>query len=319
MDFLLSGAFARFDAWFLVANLTFLIAATVSYVVEKLFWLFRVVSPIKPNHSAPPAAQPQAQPAEAKSAAAVQEDSKSAVSKTAVSKEEETPSEVVSAEAEETPSEEGGESFPSGPSTEDRQQAGEIAKLAKTKIARGEFTEAKGKIIEGLAFDKFDKELNCLLASLYERDKDFKKAELVYKDLIVVHDTDPEIYMKLGFALSMQAKYEIAFEIYRKLHAITDGADEAIEMLANLAYQLERYEEARNSAKEYLRNHPRNVEMLNLLAFSQANLGERREALETLDKLRVIDPYNAKIREFAEKLALELELEGNFGNNEPAA
>lgn len=125
--------------------------------------------------------------------------------------------------------------------------------------------------------------------------------------------------MKLGFALSMQAKYEIAFEIYRKLHAITDGADEAIEMLANLAYQLERYEEARNSAKEYLRNHPRNVEMLNLLAFSQANLGERREALETLDKLRVIDPYNAKIREFAEKLALELELEGNFGNNESAA
>ena len=207
----------------------------------------------------------------------------------------------------------------SGPSTEDRQQASEIAKLAKTKIARGEFTEAKGKIIEGLAFDKFDKELNCLLASLYERDKDFKKAELVYKDLIVVHDTDPEIYMKLGFALSMQAKYEIAFEIYRKLHAITDGADEAIEMLANLAYQLERYEEARNSAKEYLRNHPRNVEMLNLLAFSQANLGERREALETLDKLRVIDPYNAKIREFAEKIALELELEGNFGNNEPSA
>lgn len=208
---------------------------------------------------------------------------------------------------------------PSGPSTEDRQQAGEIAKLAKTKIARGEFTEAKGKIIEGLAFDKFDKELNCLLASLYERDKDFKKAELVYKDLIVVHDTDPEIYMKLGFALSMQAKYEIAFEIYRKLHSITDGADEAVEMLANLAYQLERYEEARNSAKEYLRNHPRNVEMLNLLAFSQANLGERREALETLDKLRVIDPYNAKIREFAEKIALELELEGNFGNSAPSA
>lgn len=319
MDFLLSGAFARFDAWFLVANLAFLMAATVSYVVEKLFWLFRVVSPIKPNYAAQAATQAQSQPAEAKSAPAVQETPKATASKTAVSKEEEEPSEEVSADSEEIPSEEEEESFSSGPSTEDRQQAGEIAKLAKTKIARGEFTEAKGKIIEGLAFDKFDKELNCLLASLYERDKDFKKAELVYKDLIVVHDTDPEIYMKLGFALSMQAKYEIAFEIYRKLHAITDGADEAIEMLANLAYQLERYEETRNSAKEYLRNHPRNVEMLNLLAFSQANLGERREALETLDKLRVIDPYNAKIREFAEKIALELELEGNFGNNEPAA
>lgn len=58
MDFLLSGAFARFDAWFLIANLTFLMAATVSYVVEKLFWLFRVVSPIKPNYAA------QSQPSE---------------------------------------------------------------------------------------------------------------------------------------------------------------------------------------------------------------------------------------------------------------
>lgn len=317
MDFLLSGAFARFDAWFLIANLAFLLAATVSYVVEKLFWLFRVVSPIKPNYAAQSAAQPQSsQQAETKAPPIAQKE-ESAASKTV--EKEVVPEEETSEGADESETEDENETFASGPSTEDRQQAGEIAKLAKTKIARGEFTEAKGKIIEGLAFDKFDKELNCLLASLYERDKDFKKAELVYKDLIVVHDTDPEIYMKLGFALSMQAKYEIAFEIYRKLHAITDGADEAIEMLANLAYQLERYEEARNSAKEYLRNHPRNVEMLNLLAFSQANLGERREALETLDKLRVIDPYNAKIREFAEKLALELELEGNFGNNEPAA
>lgn len=72
MDFLLSGTFARFDAWFLIANLAFLIAATVSYVVEKLFWLFRVVSPIKPNHSAQSAIQqpPASQPAEAKSPSA---------------------------------------------------------------------------------------------------------------------------------------------------------------------------------------------------------------------------------------------------------
>lgn len=247
MDFLLSAAFARFDAWFLLANLAFLFLAISSYVAEKLFWLFRVVSPIRSAHAG-------------------HEDSASAEGG---GHSESESSDPVSATASATAPE---EAKSSEPSADDRQQANEIAKLAKTKIARGEFTEAKGKIIEGLAFDKFDKELNCLLASLYERDKDFKKAELVYKDLIVVHDTDPEIYMKLGFALSMQAKYEIAFEIYKKLHAITDGSDEATEMLANLAYQLERFEDARNSAKEYLRKHPRNVEMLNLLASSQANL-----------------------------------------------
>ncbi len=290
MDFLLSATLVRLDAWFFFANLAFLLAAAVSYVAEKLFWLFRVVSPVR-------------------AAQAAKEHEKATHSPGA-------PSEPLPATSDSAPVNEVPES--SSPTSDDRQQASEIAKLAKTKIARGEFTEAKAKIIEGLTYDKFDKELNCLLASLYERDKDFKKAELVYKDLIVVHDTDSEIYMKLGFALSMQTKYEIAFEIYKKLHAITDGSDEAVEMLANLAYQLERYEEARNSAKEYLKKHPRNVEMLNLLASSQANLGEREAALETLEKLRVIDPYNSKIREFAEKISLELELEGNFGKTPSA-
>lgn len=46
MDLILSAAFVRFDAWFLVINLFLLVAASVSYVVEKLFWLFRVVSPV---------------------------------------------------------------------------------------------------------------------------------------------------------------------------------------------------------------------------------------------------------------------------------
>lgn len=293
MDFLLSATLVRLDAWFFFANLAFLLVAAVSYVAEKLFWLFRVVSPVRA----------------AQTAKENQENDQAAPSAG-------TPSENPSAASGSVRADEIPEA--SLPTSDDRQQASEIAKLAKTKIARGEFTEAKAKIIEGLTYDKFDKELNCLLASLYERDKDFKKAELVYKDLIVVHDTDSEIYMKLGFALSMQTKYEIAFEIYKKLHSITDGSDEAVEMLANLAYQLERYEEARNSAKEYLKKHPRNVEMLNLLASSQANLGEREAALETLEKLRVIDPYNSKIREFAEKISLELELEGNFGKTPSA-
>ncbi len=89
-------------------------------------------------------------------------------------------------------------------SPERRMEIIELVKLIRTKVARGEFTDARAKIIEGLAIDKWNKDLNCLLASLYERDKDYKKAEFIYKDLILVHDTDPEIYMKLGFALSIQ-------------------------------------------------------------------------------------------------------------------
>lgn len=89
-------------------------------------------------------------------------------------------------------------------SPEKRMEVIEIAKIVRTKIARGELTEARLRIIEGLSIDKWNKELNCLLASLYERDNEYRKAEFIYKDLILVHETDPEIYMKLGFSLSIQ-------------------------------------------------------------------------------------------------------------------
>jgi tetratricopeptide (TPR) repeat protein len=102
-------------------------------------------------------------------------------------------------------------------SPEVRAELNDLAKIIRTKIARGEITEARTKIIEGLSIDKWHKDLNCLLASLYERDNEYRKAELIYKDLILVHDTDAEIYMKLGFSLSIQGKFEIAYEIYKKL------------------------------------------------------------------------------------------------------
>ncbi len=277
MDFLLSGFFARQEAYFLLANAAFLALAFLSYLFDwtRSAHAFLFEKP----HAVPVAEVPASREAGEEAPAA--------------------PFRDFEAEKHEV-------------TADEKMVLTEIAKSAKTKMARGEFSEARSKIIEGLTIDKFDKELNCLLASIYERSGDYAKSELLYKDLIVVHDTDPELYLKLGFALSMQKKYEIAFEIYKKLHAITSGADESVEMLANLAYQLGRHEDVETYAREYLKKHPRNAEMLNLLASSQASLGKRHEAIETLEKLRVIDPYNVKIREFAEKLATEIELEKNF-------
>ena len=63
--------------------------------------------------------------------------------------------------------------------SEEKQTIGELATTARLHIARGEFHDARARIIEGLSIDKFHKELNILLASLYEIDRDYKKAELV--------------------------------------------------------------------------------------------------------------------------------------------
>ncbi len=191
----------------------------------------------------------------------------------------------------------------------------EIVKIVKTKLWRWEFTDAKTKIIEWLSIDKFNKELNCLLASIYEKDKDYKKAELIYKDLIIANDLDIEIYLKLWFVLSVQWKYEIAYEIYKKLNSIDPNNIESIEMLANIWHHLWFYEESKKYAKLYLKNNPRHIDILYLQALNYINLQERKEWLEMLKKLKNIDPYNVKVNELVNKLQLELELENNFKVN----
>ncbi len=191
----------------------------------------------------------------------------------------------------------------------------EMIKIIKTKIWRWEFTEAKTKIIEWLSIDKFNKELNCLLASTYEKNKDFKKAELIYKDLILANDLDIEIYLKLWFVLSVQWKYEIAYEIYKKLNLIDPNNVESIEMLANIWHHLGFFEESKKFAKIFLKNSPRHIDILYLQALNYINLQERKEWLEILKKLKNVDPYNVKVNELVNKLQLELELESNFNIN----
>jgi len=190
----------------------------------------------------------------------------------------------------------------------------EIARIAQTKINRWEYSDAKAKIIEWLSIDKFNKQLNILLASIYEKDKDYKKAELIYKDLIVLNEHDPDIYLKLWFLLSIQNKFEVAFEIYKKLHYLDKANMEAIEMLANIGHHLWYYEDSRLFAKIFLKKNPRNVDMLYLQSLNLINLEDRIEAVEMLKKVRQLEPYNVKVNELMDKLLLEIELAKNFNN-----
>jgi hypothetical protein len=55
--------------------------------------------------------------------------------------------------------------------------------------------------------------------------------------------------------------------------------------------------------------------MLYLQSLNLINLEERKEALESLLKIKQLEPYNVKVNELVEKIKLELELENNFSNN----
>lgn len=291
MDFLLSAALVKYEIGFLILNLVYIVFHTghsiVTYYVRLREWM----------HPSRPVVTEQANDEE-------------------ISIEPGTVETVNNTQKIEPTTKNHEPEAESGLSTDEKQQLGELIKLIRTKISRGEFHEARIRIIEGLAIDKFSKDLNLLLASLYEKEKDYKKAEMIYKDLIILNDTDPELYLKFGFALSIQGKYEVAYEVYKKLLTIDEGNLETIEMLANLGLELEHHRESNEYAKLFLRKFPRHVDMLQLVAINCIHLGDRREAIDHLQKIRTIEPYNAKVNEMIKKLELELELEKNFSGEE---
>lgn len=127
-----------------------------------------------------------------------------------------------------------------------------------------------------------------------------------------MNDTDTELYLKLGFALSIQGKYEIAYEIYKRLLSLDENNIETVDMLANLGHQLGNHKESNEYAYIFLKKNPHNTDILYLTVINHINLEERILALENLKRIQTIDPYNAKIQDLIKKVKIEIEMENNF-------
>jgi hypothetical protein len=63
-----------------------------------------------------------------------------------------------------------------------------IYKSVSAKLVVREYEEARSQIIEGLMIDRHNQDLNVLLAQLYEKENDYEKAEIIFRDLILHHD-----------------------------------------------------------------------------------------------------------------------------------
>lgn len=183
----------------------------------------------------------------------------------------------------------------------------------KTLIARGQTTEARSLIIQWLALDKRHRELNLLLGSLYEAERHFEKAEYVYKDLALDHSDDIEILEKLWNVLIIERRYTIGLEIYKKILSIGGETEWTLYILSHLCHELGDASEWHIYMKKYLRSWPNNPEILALMSEAEIELGKRKDAIETLKRLKNLTPYNGEITATLQKLMMEEELAGNFG------
>jgi len=195
-------------------------------------------------------------------------------------------------------------------SQEQKDKIQEILRRVKIAISKQDFDIAKNHIIEWLTIDKFNIELNIELSSIYLIEKDYIKAEYIYKDLLLVHEGDFDILKKLWYVLSMQEKYDLAIEIYKRRFETKDDDMEVVNMLSHLYYFKNLYVDSLPFLKIYLKQHPRDIDSLVLLAMCYKNIWKFQDAQNAFKRANEIEPYNKEIKEELEKLQNQI-LENN--------
>ena len=91
-------------------------------------------------------------------------------------------------------------------SDSDKQKIADIVKRVKLNSTKWYFDTSKNLIVEWLSIDKFNKDLNLELASIYEKEKNYVNAEYIYKDLLEIYKIDFIVMKKLWYVYALQNK-----------------------------------------------------------------------------------------------------------------
>lgn len=173
----------------------------------------------------------------------------------------------------------------------------EIVKRAEVNISRWYLESARSLVVEGLALKKQDKELNVLLADIYEREKNYQNAGYIYRDMLEIYPGDELLLQKLWYVLALDGKNGESFDVYEKALKKDRGNTEILDTLAHLWLELQDYKKSLRYAGLYLKERPRDAEKLGIKWYCLEKLGDIPEAIEAYNKLLEIQPYNSEVQD----------------------
>lgn len=182
-------------------------------------------------------------------------------------------------------------------SSNDKEKIIDIIKRVKMNSAKWYFDFSKNLIVEWLTLDKYNKELNVELASIYEKEKNYINAEYIYKDLLDVLKVDFEVMKKLWYILALQNKLEESLKIYEKIHNKKMSDDEVINLLSELTFDMKDYKKALKYTNLFLIGKPRDVNKLFIKGESLESTWKINEALLVYKRILELQPYNTKAKE----------------------
>ena len=187
-------------------------------------------------------------------------------------------------------------------SPEDKSKLDNITKRVHLNKVRWYTEKARTLIIEWLTLDKHNKKLNLELADIYEWEKEFSKAEYIYRDLLEKSPDDIETLKSLAASLEMQEKDKAAINMYRKAHKLKLSDVDTLEKLSDLTFAVAEYPDAMEYTKLYLKQVPRDAEKIAMVWYCLEKEGSIEKAIEQYETVLQIQPYNNEIQTRVTKL-----------------
>lgn len=173
----------------------------------------------------------------------------------------------------------------------------EAAKRAQVNISRWYLESARSIIVEWLALKKEDRELNLLLADIYEREKKYQNAMYIYQDMLEIFQEDEYMLQRLGNVYALLGKNKKSFDAYSRALKQNRTNTEILDIMAHLGLELGDFKKSFKYACLYLKEKPRNAEKLWIKGYCLEKQWKIPEAIKVYEKVLDLQPYNSEIQD----------------------
>ncbi len=166
---------------------------------------------------------------------------------------------------------------------------------ADTHLSRNEHEEAEPLLLAVIEADPSHLEAHHKLGLMFMKRGDFGQAELYFSKLVNLKQ-DPVYFSNLGAALYQQQRLVEAAEAYENAIALDDKRGERLQSLGQVYYELGEDDKALHYFERAARRKPKDIDLKLILADYYERLVRLDEAIETLEAVLELDPYNDEVK-----------------------
>lgn len=172
----------------------------------------------------------------------------------------------------------------------------ELMKKVDHEVTSGNDEEGMKTLIQVISLDENHRKGNELLAKLYLKHGYQKKAELIYKHLIVLYPFDPEYYSQLAHCFFQRHQFKAAERYYQKALSLDKNNPFRYINIGNVYATRKDYAGALEYYNKAHRLDVRNIELMFLMTEMCLQNSDPISAREYLHRILDYEPYNQQAK-----------------------